>query len=277
VNADVDLATVIRLLRHEAMVHAVPGREVRELGDSFLLHDPHDPEPFWNRLEAVRWPDDPTAFDQRLSETLVLFASLGRQPHAWLMPPFDGPADLKDRLIANGFEDAGPGHLMAALDPRPARAALEPPLAAGVSVERFGDLHGSEAFSVATSIVSVLVPSFGVGRERQPGIIAETLASLGDPRFMHYLVSADGTPLAAARRATFDGLSYLSSIATLEAARGRGLGRIVTAAATVDGFAAGSDIVHLGVFADNDVAKALYTRLGFGFVGEPGPDMLLIG
>ena len=79
------------------------------------------------------------------------------------------------------------------------------------------------------------------------------MATLADPRFVHYVVTVDGRPAAVARRATFDGLSYLSSIGTMAWARGRGLGRLVTATATVDGFAAGSDWVHLGVFADNEV------------------------
>ena len=39
----------------------------------------------------------------------------------------------------------------------------------------------------------------------------------------------------------------------------------------------GSEVVHLGVFADNVPGKRLYERLGFAFVGEPGPDMLLVG
>jgi hypothetical protein len=49
---------VLRALRHEAAVHAVPDRELRDYGDCLLLHDPRDREPFWNRLEAVRFPDD---------------------------------------------------------------------------------------------------------------------------------------------------------------------------------------------------------------------------
>ena len=69
------------LLLHEARIHAIPGRDLRDLGDTILLHDPVEPEPFWNRLEGLRWPSDPTAFDRRLTEALVLFASIGRQPH----------------------------------------------------------------------------------------------------------------------------------------------------------------------------------------------------
>ena len=62
----------------------------------------------------------------------------------------------------------------------------------------------------------------------------------------------------------------------MPAARGRGLGRLVTADATVDAFEAGSDLAHLGVFADNRVAMRLYERLGFRPSGRAGPDMMLL-
>ena len=107
-NGLVDPATMRRLLVHEARVHAMPGRELRDLGDAILLHDPADPEPFWNRVEAIRWPDDADAFDRRLTEMLVLFTSLGRQPHVWPSPVHDAPGDLVARLVANGFRDVGP-------------------------------------------------------------------------------------------------------------------------------------------------------------------------
>ena len=114
-----DAATVRRLLLHEATVHALPGRRLTDLGDAILLLDPTDPEPFWNRLAAVRWPDDADAFDQRLTELAVLFATMARQPHVWVSPPHDTPIDLAQRLAANGFEDAGPGLLLVLADGTP--------------------------------------------------------------------------------------------------------------------------------------------------------------
>ena len=84
----IDAAMMRRLLLHEARVHAIPGRDLRDLGDSILLHDPVEREPFWNRLEGLRWPDDPEAFDKRLTEVLVLFASIGRTAaHLGVAPP----------------------------------------------------------------------------------------------------------------------------------------------------------------------------------------------
>ena len=75
-----------RLAVHEAAVHARGGRELRDLGDAFLLHDPNDPEPFWNRLVAPTWPDEERDFERRLDEIMTLFASLGRLPHVRTLP-----------------------------------------------------------------------------------------------------------------------------------------------------------------------------------------------
>jgi ribosomal protein S18 acetylase RimI-like enzyme len=274
----VDAATHRRLLRHEAEVHAIPGRELRDLGDALLLHDADDPEPFWNRIESISWPADPVAFDRRLAETAVLFAAIGRQPHAWLSPPYDEPADLAARLVANGFEDMGHGMLMVADDDARARSVLTAsPLARGTTLERFTGLTNESAAQAADAISAVLVAAFEVGESRRASLAVETETSLADPRFTHYLVRHDGQPVAVARRATFDGLSYLSSIGTLPEVRGRGYGRFVTATALVDARSAGSEWVHLGVFADNATACQLYERLGFVVSGQPGPDMMLIG
>jgi ribosomal protein S18 acetylase RimI-like enzyme len=269
---------VLRALRHEAAVHAVPNRELRDLGDSLLLRDPDDPEPFWNRLEAVRFPEDVDAFDRRLAEIGVLFASIGRQPHIWLLPPHDSPVDLYERLVANGFEDAGPGHTMIASDGAIARAAVRAQPARGVRIERHrGVTAEADARSLAATIVGVLGGAFIVDDARRPGVIVEVLASLADPRFTHYVVHDDGEAVAVARRATFDGLTYLSSIGTIPTRRGRGFGRLITATATADGFDEGSEFVHLGVFADNGPAISMYEHLGYAFAGGPGPDMILTG
>ncbi len=273
----IDAPTVRRLLRHEADVHAIPGRELRDLGDALLLYDRVDPEPFWNRLEGACWPSEPAEFDRRLGEAAILFASIGRQPHIWLAPPHDQPSDLEARLAANGFEDMGKGMLMVVRDGERARAALAGPLDADASLERLSGIKGRVAEVTADAIVSVLFDAFGVGESRRAGIVNETMASLVDPRFMHYLVRRGGEAVGVARRATFDGLSYLSSIGTVEAARGLGFGRLVTAAAVADALDAGSKWVHLGVFADNPPAIALYERLGFVAAMEPGPDMVLVG
>jgi ribosomal protein S18 acetylase RimI-like enzyme len=277
-RAAIDATTVRRLLRHEAEVHATPGRTLRDLGDALLLVDPDEPEPFWNRIEAIRWPTETDAFDRRLAEVLVIFASYGRQPHVWALPPHDEPLDLVARLAANGFENVGDGLLLVTRDAARAQEALaRRPLDANLSIERLSGLTDRDAIDAAGSIVEVLLEAFGVEAERGPGIAVEIRATLADPRFTHYLVRRDGAPVAVARRATFDGISYLSSIGTTSAARGLGLGRHVTAVAMIDAAVAGSEWIHLGVYADNTAARRLYESLGFEMAGDPAPDLLLIG
>jgi ribosomal protein S18 acetylase RimI-like enzyme len=265
-----------RLLLHEARVHAVPGRALRDLGDAILLHDRAEPEPFWNRIEAVRWPLEPEAFDRRLTEILVLFAALGRQPHIWAAPLHDTPADLVRRLAANGFRTMNLGDVMVLADPAPSRRAADEPLPPGVTVERLSDLAGSVARAAASDIVDVLLDAFEVEAGRRPAIEGETIVSLGHPWFTHYLLRVDGTPASVARRSTFDGASYLSSIGTARWARGRGFGSLVTRVAGADALAGGSEWIYLGVFSDNVSAIALYERVGYERVGGSAADLLLV-
>lgn len=272
----IDPATMRRLILHETQVHAMPGRAVRDVGDALLLHDPVDPEPFWNRITAIRWPSEAGAFDRRLAEMLVLFASLGRQPHVWPAPLHDSPADLVARLVANGFRDTGEGSVMVLADPGPVEALAGRPLPTGFAVERLSGVRGPAANEAAQAIVEVLADAFDVGSDRRLGVTAETVTSLARSTFTHYLARWEGRPVAVARRATFDGLSYLSSIGTATWGRGRGFGRIVTALASSDAVAAGSEWTHLGVFADNRGAIRLYRDLGFDRVGDACPDLLLI-
>lgn len=274
---EIDAATMRRLLIHEARVHSLPGREIRELGDAILLHDPVDPEPFWNRVGAIRWPAGADAFDRRLGELLILFTSILRQPHIWPSPAHDTPVDLVARLKANGFEDVGGGCVMVLTDEARANQRAAEPLAPGIRLDRIHGLRGDLAARAAADIVSVLLDAFAVDPDRRSGIEAETVASLGHPAFTYYLVRLDGNPAAVARRATFEGASYLSSVGTATWARGRGLGRAVTAAASADATAAGSEWTYLGVFNENHVARRVYRDVGYAQVGHPCPDLLLTG
>ena len=259
---------------HEARSHALIGREVRDLGDAILLHDSTDREPFWNRLAGINWPAAAGAFDRRLTESLVLFAGLDRIPHIWPMPGFDGPSDLTARLLANGFEDHGGGLLMA-LDP--ARAVTRPVRheGAGVSIERLHALSGEPAMDAARAIAAVLVGSFAVEPERRVAIELEAVQGLTTDVYHAILARVDGVPAAVARRTTFGGATYLSSIGTDPAFRGRGLGRLVTALAVADALAARSRWTYLGVFEENAIARSLYDSLGFVPIGGVAPDLLL--
>ena len=195
-------------------------------------------------------------------------------PHFWPTPGFDEPADLAERLIANGFEDAGAGMLLVH---DPDRLPSLTPVRAGdgVSVERLHRLAGTAADAAAGAIATVLAESFAVEPDRVAAIQEETLILLGRDEFHACLVRVDGEPAAVARRTTFAGASYLSSIGTRPAYRGRGFGRLVSEVVLRDAVATGSRWTYLGVFADNDVARRMYESLGFVPLGGPSPDLIL--
>jgi ribosomal protein S18 acetylase RimI-like enzyme len=286
---DPDLAR--RLVLHEACAQQTPTRELQDLGDGWLFHDPSDAEPFWNRLIAPRWPAEPPAFERRLDEVITLFATLDRLPHIRPLPSGGEPPDMADRLTAAGFAWMGADRRMVLVDHGRIRelvAACEErvaqsfgPGAISVSCREAGLNAGADPrrwaerrrWAIDASLV--LADAFGVEPGRRVALENDVLACVSRPACAVLLVSVDGEPAAIARRATTPDGSYLSSIGTRPAFRGRGLGALATALAVRDAIEAGSELVHLAVEADNEPALRLYERLGFAAVGEPAPDLLL--
>jgi GNAT superfamily N-acetyltransferase len=272
-GVDVD---VLRLLeRHEALVHTLPSREMRDLGDGVLLYDSRDREPFWNRLAALSWPSDARAFSARLDEAITLFATLDRLPHIWARPALNEPPDMVDRLIGEGFDVVGEGHVMVLVDRERPLADIDGRLGPEMTTHWFNQVSGIDATEAAIDVATVLNESFGVEAERQASIELETEVMLGRPELETVLVRVSGEPAATARVATLRGLSYLASIGTRPRYRGRGLGRLVTALVTAKALDAGSRWIHLGVFADNTTAIRMYEELGFQRVGDTAPDLIL--
>ncbi len=272
-HIELDDATVLALERHETHAHSIPSREVRDLGDALMLHDPRDRDPFWNRMVSLRWPTEPAAFDARLAEAVVLFGILQRSPHVWPSPIHSTPPDLVARLRAHGFADAGGGHVMVLRDPATVvsvRPTELPPATTLTAMTRASDAAAGDIEDVAL----VLAESFAAAPGRAAELAADMHRTLDDPRIALVLARVDGEPAAAAKATTFDGLTYVSSIGTRDAYRGRGLGGLVTRHAIVAGGGRASRMAYLGVFSGNGPAIRLYDRLGFRSIGE-APDLLL--
>ena len=87
----------------------------------------------------------------------------------------------------------------------------------------------------------------------------------GDTAIRRWVGVHEGEELIACAADTSGatGVGHLSSIAVLPTARGRGLGRAVTAALTRQLFRDGNDLVTLGMYADNGTGRALYDVLGY--------------
>jgi ribosomal protein S18 acetylase RimI-like enzyme len=104
--------------------------------------------------------------------------------------------------------------------------------------------------------------------------VASPSASLrpGDPRVARWAVIedpegglADSGGLAAVVAVTHQrsGAAHLNDVATHPDRRGRRLSRRLCAQVTADALREGCPAVTLGMYADNDAARALYTALGF--------------
>jgi ribosomal protein S18 acetylase RimI-like enzyme len=273
-----DPALAKRLVLHEARAQQSVGRELRDLGDGWLFFDPADPEPFWNRLVAPEWPDDTGSFDRRLDEIITLFSTLDRLPHVRPMPMANRPADLADRLEAAGFVSVGADRRMVLVDREAATRrtrAWAPRLGQRLTVDRHPDRSLSRRGTWAIDAALVLGEAFGVDPYRRAGLETDILACAARRGCSLLLLRDDGEPVALARRSTVGAGSYLSSIGTRPAWRGRGYGSFLTALAVTEAIDAGSDLIHLAVDVANPLGEGFYGRLGFGVVGDPVPDLLL--
>jgi len=287
-SGDVELGQ--RMMVHEAEVQRSGGRELRDLGDGWLLHDPGDAEPFWNRLVAPSWPAPPMAFERRLDEVVTLFATIDRVPHIRPRPAGNHPSDLTDRLLANGFERVAEDLRMVLRDPAPClalaeRFAVPPP--GRIRVARHpGPMSGPPRLWAAEASL-VLAEAFDVDPYRRAGLETDLLACTLRPECTVLIVFDGEEPIATARRMSTPTGTYLSSIGTRPGWRGRGHGSLATALAVADalGNSCRADIgggngsrnrafVHLAVDVRNHVARRLYEGLGFVVVGAPVADLL---
>ncbi len=264
---------MLALERHETEAHAIPGREVRVLGDALVLYDTRDPDPFWNRMARVRWPSDPGAFDRRLTESIALFRCSADDPTSGRRQLHAEPVDLVGRLLAHGFGDVGGGHLMVLRD-RDASGPVRPgepgPGRDPPAISRSTEAGPSDPEAMA----GVLASSFGATPGRVPELAADLRLTLDDPRIVLAIARVDGVAAAVAKATSFDGHTYLSSMGTRPGFRSRGLAGLVTRQALAATGAPPVATVYLGVFSGNLPALRLYERLGFASIGE-SPDLLL--
>jgi len=240
---------------------------MREVLGGWLVHDPDDHEPVFNRLVDPVLPNADTDIDDWLSAVREVFDRIARRPHLWLTAPFD------DSRIA-GIERAGFGQVGASrymyLDDRSALelAASAVPAsvgaANGVAVERV-DMTTPDRLRAARDVAAVIADAFELDPAFHVLIEADVVEMLEVPAISFVLVRVEGEAVAVARRTTDGRASLLAAIGTRRGYRTRGFGRLVTSTATQDALAAGSETIFLGVEDGNDAARHLYERLGYAF------------
>jgi GNAT superfamily N-acetyltransferase len=114
-------------------------------------------------------------------------------------------------------------------------------------IERFGLLNGS-AYAV-----------YGMPPETVPEMIVEPAAMI-EPHLHTVMAWQDDQPVASAQLFMSQGVAGVYWVGTLEAARGQGLGELVTAAVTNRGFELGAPAVTLQA---SPMGEPIYARMGY--------------
>lgn len=174
-------------------------------------------------------------------------------PGTWVIGPFSRPADLGERLLAQGFAQEGetPGMGLDLLTLAPVQ-----PLPEGVVIEQVRTPEQMRVW-VETSIAGFEVP-----REYWDRTIP-VLARLSPDDEAHlrcYLARVDGQPAGTSMLFLGAGVAGLYSIATLPPARQRGIGAALTVAPLHEARALG---YHIAVLQASAMGAPIYRRLGF--------------
>jgi GNAT superfamily N-acetyltransferase len=181
-------------------------------------------------------------------------------PFTWWVMPSASPPDLAARLAARGLVDDGAWPAMAV----DASAFVEPPPVEGLEIRRISTAEDFEAYIGVFAPILSPSPAF-------TDILVRATQRLGfgeDAPEEHFLGLLGGEPVATTSLITAGGMADIYNVTTIEAARGRGIGAAITAAAVRHGAARGFTTATLQA---STKGRPVYERLGFEFVCDMSP------
>ena len=224
-----------------------PGAVV-EAGDGWLFGAGRSTHPAISNA-AFRTDDafDPEEFLERAG---AFFARLERGFSVWLRE-----GDPADRDLLAAAEAAGLTQVHEMPEMVLGERAEEPPLPKGVELRRLSTAAEAEDYwRVATLAYASLGFPAGVFDfyEDHAGLLAPNAAS-----FLAYL---DGKPVSIAMTLVSHGVAGIFWVGSLEEARGKGLGRALTTAATNAGFDLGAEIASLQASV---MGRPVYEAMGY--------------
>ncbi|HEX8688632.1 MAG TPA: GNAT family N-acetyltransferase [Solirubrobacterales bacterium] len=184
-----------------------------------------------------------------LERARVFFGELGRGFSLWVR---DGAPE--DRTLITAAESAGLREVHAMPEMVLRRRAEEHPLPQGIELRRLSspDEAGDYWRIAAAAYATNGFPPDVFRYDDHDGLLAGNVAA-----FTAYL---DGAPVSIAMTIVSHGVAGIYWVGSVEEARGRGLGRIVTAAATNAGFDLGAEIASLQA---SKMGRPIYEAMGF--------------
>jgi len=215
-------------------------------------------------LNAVIETNRPDGIDERLVERVAGELRARAGSCVWWQLPVSAPADLATRLRAAGFAELG--------KPWPGMAAeLErvrwPTVPADVALERVSGVGQLDEYLSIFEPVLSPGPAFAAAMRRA----AVSIGFEPNAAMAHYLARVGGRAVACASLIVAGGSAGLYNVATIEAARGRGIGAAVSAAALREAL---ERRVPIATLQASEMGYRVYERLGFREVCQLQPHLL---
>ncbi len=191
--------------------------------------------------------------DSAIDSTLSYFQSRNL-PMSWTVEPSAEPGDLGDRLTAKGFVPEKDGGSGMALDLE--SLGEEPGGPSGLKIEsvpseRFRDEFAAvmaAGFGIPDPLLQDFIGIFADARNKQPGSLAA------------YLGRLDGEPVATSMLLLSGGVAGIFNVATVEQARGKGVGAAITYPPLLEARGSG---YRIAILQSSKMGFRVYERLGF--------------
>jgi hypothetical protein len=194
--------------------------------------------------------DDDVDPEKLIARARAFFGERGRGFSLWVRGGLPEDRDLATAAAAAGLQSVYEMPEMILKEPVETR-----PLPSGAELRQVTSHAEVDDYwrIAAESYVSLGFPPevFGFYTDHA-GLLAENVAA-----FIAYL---DGDPVSIAMTIVSHGVAGIYWVGSLEQARGKGLGRAVTAAATSAGFSIGADIASLQA---SPMGKPIYLEMGY--------------
>jgi ribosomal protein S18 acetylase RimI-like enzyme len=193
--------------------------------------------------------DDEVDAEDFVARAADFFGERGRGFSVWVR---DGSKDEDLVVVA---AQAGMERLYAMPEMTLDRPAEQPTLPAGAELHRLGAAEEAlDYWRIAAAAYQSLgfPPKVFASYENHAGLLAENVAA--------FIAHLDGVPVSIAMTIVSHGVAGIYWVGSVERARGRGLGRAMTAAATNAGFDLGAEIASLQA---SHMGVSVYAAMGY--------------
>lgn len=207
------------------------------------------PDPHLNPVLATRLP--PAGADDLIDRMVADLTARGA-PFMWWVTPSSSPDDLAVRLTSRGFvaDDPWPGMTLET------DAVREPPPIAGLVIRRV--TNDDELETYVRIFAPILSPSAAF-----TALFVDGSRRIGFDEAapeVHFVGLLEGEPVATASLLTAGGAAGIYNVTTVERARRRGIGAVMTAAAVEAGRQRGLATATLQA---STMGRSTYESLGF--------------